>query len=193
MHRVYEIFEVLPAGSRHSVAVVSGLESAKLRLHDFASHTRNECYAADVNTRQIVAYDNISPAEWRRFKRIFVICYDEQLGLRRAEILSSYGYHSSFIIGNQAAKVLLTPAEHYDLFMVGPAAPRETRQEIVDWLKAKYPRAKILALNPPNQQLSGANHNVLQDVPETWLPIVHRELASLADGPGPDKGSTAAG
>ncbi len=42
---------------------------------------------------------------------------------------------------------------------------------MVDWLKAKYPNVKVLALNPPNQQLPGADYNVVQNGPEKWLPF----------------------
>lgn len=50
--------------------------------------------------------------------------------------------------------------------------PEETRREMVDWLKAEYPTVKILALNPPNQQVLGADYNMPQNGPEKWLPIV---------------------
>jgi len=55
---------------------------------------------------------------------------------------------------------------------VGHAAPEQTRQEIVDWLKVKYPQTTVLALNPRNQELVGADYNVVQNGPEKWLPYV---------------------
>jgi short-subunit dehydrogenase involved in D-alanine esterification of teichoic acids len=78
------------------------------------------------------------------------------------------------VIGNEAAKVLLSTMQHTDLalFIVGHAAPEQTRKEMVDWLKAKYPNVKVLALNPPNQQLPDADYNVVQNGPEKWLPFV---------------------
>jgi hypothetical protein len=51
----------------------------------------------------------------------------------------------------------LSSIQHYDLFIVGPAAPEDTRREIVDWLKEKYPTVKIPALHPPHQQVSNAD------------------------------------
>jgi hypothetical protein len=186
MNRVYEIFEVLPVGSPHKVAVASGLESAKLKLHEFANQTHNECYVADARTRQIVAQVNIPPMKRRGTTRIFQISYDEQSGLQRAELLKSLGYTVMSVIGNEAARVALTPIRHYDLFIVGHAAPEEARQEIFLWLKAKYPRVKILALNPPTQELPGADYNARQNDPGNWLPIVSRELLN----PGPVKAST---
>jgi hypothetical protein len=56
--------------------------------------------------------------------------------------------------------------------MVGHAAAKLTRNEIVDWLRARYPTPKIIALNPPDEQIPSADYNVLQNGPELWLPIV---------------------
>lgn len=184
MHRVYEIFEVLPNGSPQKVGVVSGLDSAKARLHELATNTANECFASDTRTRQIVALENVPASRWLASKHISQIAYDEHLGAQRAELLKSRGYTVVSAIGNQAAKLVLFPIQHYELFIVGHAAPAETRQEMVFWLKAKYPAATIVALNPPNQKLLQADYNVEQNYPEFWLPIISRELTNSADSPG---------
>ena len=73
MHRVYEIFEVLPGGSPHRATVVSSLEFAKMVLESLASRTKNECFAVDAKTRQVVMQMNVTPAKLRR---IFQISYD---------------------------------------------------------------------------------------------------------------------
>ena len=125
---------------------------------------------------------NVAPAKLRR---IFQIAYDGELGLRRAELLRSRGYGVISVIGNDAAKVLLSSIQHYDFFIVGHAAPEQTRREIVDWLKAQYPGIKILVLNPPDQQVPAADYNVPLNGPETWLPIVFRQLASSPSTSGP--------
>ena len=169
MHRVYEIFEVLPNGSPQKVTVVPGLQFAKAVLQDLAKSTSNECYAADTKTRQVVMQLNVPPAKQRR---IFQIIYDEELERGRTELLRSRGYGVISVIGNEAARVLLSSIQHYDLFIVGHAAPEETRREIVDWLKTTYREVKILALNPPGQQLPAADYNVPGNAPEDWLPIV---------------------
>lgn len=168
MHRVYEIFEVPPNGSPQKVSVVSGVEFAKLALQGLAKRTTNECFAADAKTRQLVMQLNVVPAKLRR---IFAISYDEEMGVRRAELLKSRGYGVISVIGNEAAKVLLSSVQRYDLFIVGHAASEEVRREMVEWLKAQYPGVKILALNPPDQQLPTADFNVPHG-PENWLPIV---------------------
>jgi len=172
MHRVYEIFEVMPNGSPQRVNVVRGLEFAKAALQGFAKDTSNECYAADAENRQVVMQMNVARAKLRATRRIFQIAYDEDLGFRRAELLRSRGYGVISVVGNQAAKVLLSSNQHYDLFIVGHSAPEETRREIVGWLKAEYPKVKILALNSPHQRVLRADYNVRQNGPDTWLPIV---------------------
>ncbi len=126
---------------------------------------------------------NIPRATWRATKHIFQITYNEQLGLQGAELLRSRSYRVVSIIGNEAAKVLSSPIQHYDLF------PEGTRQEMAVWLKAKYPRVKILALNPPNQEVLRADYNVPQDAPENLLSIISQELANSTDSPGSTKAS----
>jgi len=187
MHRVYEIFEVLPNGSPKRVTAVSSLEFAKIALEGLAKRTSNECFVADAKTRQVVMQRNVAQAKLRR---IFQIAYDQELGLRRAELLRSRGYGVISVIGNETAKALLSSPQHYDLFIIGHAASEETRREIVDWLKAEYPRVKVLALNPPNQQvLAAADYNVPQNGPENWLPIVFQQLANSYDSRASDSAS----
>ena len=178
MYRVYELFEVMPTGSPHRVSVVSGLEFAKAALQRLAKDTTNECYVADRETHQVMMQINVARAKLRATRRIFQIAYDEDLGLRRAELLRSRGYGVISVVGNQAAKLLLSSIQHYDLFIVGHAAPESARREMVAWLKANYPRVKILALNPPRQQITDADYNALQNGPETWLPIVTERFAN---------------
>ncbi len=110
----------------------------------------------------------------RAIKRIFQIAYTEQLRSERAELLRHLGYAVISVIGNESAKVLLSANPHNDLalFIVGHAASERTRKEMVDWLKEKYPKVKVLALNPPNSQLPSADYNAIQNRPENWLPFV---------------------
>ena len=180
MYSVYEIFEVLPDGSALRISCVSGLEFANVALQELAKRMKNECFVADARTRRVVAQLNVSQGKWRATKRIFQIAYDEQLGLRRADLLRSLGYGVISVIGNDPARVLLTSIQHYDLFILGHAAPEETRTEMIDWIKVKYPRVKTLAFNAPHQQLLNADYNVTLNGPENWLPIV-RNLADPAD------------
>ncbi len=107
-------------------------------------------------------------------KRIFQIAYTEQLRSEKAELLRHLDYAVISVIGNEAAKVLLSTNPHNDLalFIVGHAASERTRKEMVDWLKEKYPKVKVLALNPPNSQLPSADYNAIHNGLENWLPFV---------------------
>jgi len=178
MYSVYEIFEVFPDGSTLRISRVSGLEFANLALQELAKRKRNECFVADARTRRVVAQLNVSQGKWRATKRIFQIAYDEQLGLRRAELLRSLGYGVISVTGNDPARVLLTSIQHYDLFILGHAAPEQTRKEMVEWLKERYPHVKILALNQADHpQLAGADYNAILNGPGEWLSIVTATLS----------------
>lgn len=179
MYRSYEILEVMPDGSTVKRAVVEGLEFAKVTLEDLSKRTSNECMAEDERTHQVVAQLNIPPAK-RRLKRIFQIAYDEETGLGTAELLRSRGYGVISVFGNEAAKILLSSIQRYDLFIVGHTAPEKDRSEMVDWLKGKYPDGKVLALNPPHEPLPNADYNALASDPESWLLFVTERVALSA-------------
>lgn len=104
---------------------------------------------------------------------VFQIAYDETLLVAREQLLKNRGYEVGSALGNDDAKRLLDKRQPYSLFIVGHAAPTETREEIVRWLKAKFPDTKILALNPPdNMQLARADYNLILSASEEWLSTV---------------------
>ena len=79
--------------------------------------------------------------------------------------------------------IVLSSPQHCDLFIVGDAAPEQTRKEMVDWLKARYPDVKILALNQAeHRQLAGADYNATLNGPTEWLSMV---TAALRPSPSP--------
>ena len=176
MDREYDIFECLRDGSLNWRTRVHGLPSARLKIAEFASSTGKEYLAMDVLTEEVVLRVDESkvtvPAH--AVKRIFQIAYTERLRGERGELLRHLGYGVVSVIGNDAAKALLGKT-HYDnlvLFIIGHAAPEAARKGMVDWLKAKYPNVKVLALNPPDEQLPEADYNATQNGPEKWLPFV---------------------
>jgi hypothetical protein len=181
MQRAYEIFEIVGNSTPQRMSVVSGLEFAKVALQGLARRTHNECYIADAKTRQVVMQMNVPRQKWLIAKHIFQITYDEKAGVQRAELLKARGYAVVSVIGNAAAKVALSSIQDYALFIVGHAAPAETRREMVDWLKAEYPTVKILALNLPDQQVLGADYNERQNEPERWQRVVTQKLANSAN------------
>lgn len=179
MYRTYEILEVMPDGSAVKRTVGHGLEFAKVALENLAKRTSNECIAADERTHQVVAQMNIPPAK-RSLKRIFQIAYDEDAGLCIAELLRSRGFGVISVLSNEAAKVLLSSIQEYDLFIIGHAAPEKRRREMVDWLKTHYPGVKVLALNPLQHPLLNADYNAVHSDSESWLLFVTERLALTA-------------
>jgi len=167
MQAEYEIFEVLPDGSSSKSAVVIGLEIAQVVLKELAKRTQNECYAAHAVSHQIVAQTNLPPTR----RRVFQIAYDPALEPARIGLLKQLSYQVASVLGNEKAKIVLSSIEPYNLFIVGHSAPPETRTEMVCWLKENYPGVKILALNPSQEIIPGADYNVKYSEPENWLRI----------------------
>ena len=172
MDSEYNIFECLPNGSVSWRDSASSLIATRRKLRDLVATTGNEFFGIQLSTREIL-FPVDGPAV---DKRVLQIAYTETLGKARAELLRRHGYGVLSVIGNDAAKALLSTiqprAEDIAFFMVGHAAPEPKRKVMVDWLRSRYPNTKILVLNPPNQQTAGADYNVLQNGPELWLPIV---------------------
>ena len=184
MDREYEIFECLSDGTVMWCARAAGLREARLKLEGLVRDTGKDYFAMHLLTRDIVFAADISKVTSERAsKRIFQIAYAEQIRIARAELLRSLGYPVISVAGNDAAKVLLTTLQRENLgiaiFIVGHAAPIQTRIEMVNWPKTNYPETKILALNPPDQQIPNADCNALQDATETWIPFVAATMSPL--------------
>jgi hypothetical protein len=177
--REYELFERLPDGDVLWRGTTTGLEQARQKLEEFGRETRNELYAMHLFSHQVVARVNAPDGQPKTIKHVFQIAYDGRLLSTRAGVLKAQGYKVVSVLGNESAKAVLGHRREYDLFVVGHAASQETRIEMVAWLKARYPKAKILALNPPDcVSLDGADYNAKQNGPDTWLPIVTTALAA---------------
>ena len=183
MNNDYEIFECHSDGSVNWRDSAPDLKTARILLQKFANpNNGSDYFAMCLPTRELVFRADPSWKARVVARRVFQIAYTDSLRQVRAEILRSYGYGVLSVIGNDAAKNLLrmlqVRAEDIAFFMVGHAAHSLTRNEMVDWLRARYPSVKIIALNPPNEPISRADYNILQNGPELWLPIVAGSSAS---------------
>jgi hypothetical protein len=172
MTKEYEIFECLSDGSVVWREHASGLVRARRSLREFIKSSDSEFFAMELANRTV-----LFPAEGTALgKRVFQIAYSEKVCRQRAHLLRSLGYGVLSVIGNVAAKKLLTKIQVHpndiNVFMVGHAAPAKARKEMAEWLKSRYPIVEIIALNPPNQHVVSADHNTLQNNPELWLSIV---------------------
>lgn len=107
-------------------------------------------------------------------KNVFLIAYSYELMVKRAAILRASGYGVTSVVGNEAAKVVLAASSReYDLFIISPAAPEQVRLHMAHWLSREYPRIRILALNPgDNEKLDTLKYNANDNLPDVWLPMV---------------------
>lgn len=173
MERQYDIFERFPDHSLIWRGRVCGLDNARRKLHEIATRTSNECSAMYVPTRQVVALENVWRLNGRPVKRVVIqIAYDENLLSERADLLGRRGYEVLSVLGNERAQVVLSAGQHCDLFIIGHAAPEQTRKEMVAWLRREYPKVPIVALNPDYRKLAGADFNVKLNGAEVWLSMV---------------------
>jgi hypothetical protein len=170
MDREYDIFEVSQGGPMWRCRV-SGLLEARQMLQRLSRQTAMERFAIHLPTNQVVARVNVRSGEGAR-PLIFQVAYDSVRAAARTQIFRRHGYEVLTVIGNESAKVILTLRQRCNLFLVGHAAPEETRVEMVNWLKANYPGVPIVALNPPSiSRLIGADFNAKLNGPETLLPV----------------------
>ena len=127
--------------------------------------------------KDIVARLNAGASRGANGNYSFSSYYDDRLTIARAEILILDGYEVVSVAGNEAAKVILSLPQQCDIFIVGHAAPEESRKEIVVWPKAQYPGIRIIALNSPTiRELPGADYNIKLNGPQTWLPVIDSAL-----------------
>ena len=83
-----------------------------------------------------------------------------------------FGHEVISVTHNEAAKVALSSFRDVDVFIVGHTALEQTRKDMVAWLKANYPKVKIVALNPSRDQLLGADYNVVLNEHDEWQSLL---------------------
>lgn len=165
------ILQCLPDGSVRCCGDASGLIVARRRLSELSGRGC-EFFAMQLHTRAVI-FQTEAPALG---KRIFQVAYAESVGRERAQRMRRLGYGVLSVLGSEWAKKLLGMApirpKDIDIFMVGHAAPNWERMKMVEWIRARYPLARVLAINPPAQQIPSADYNVLLGHPEIWLPLL---------------------
>lgn len=178
MEREYDLFERLPHGAVIWRGRGSGLKHASLKLEQIAKATPNECFAIHIPSREVVACLNPRAANGGGAKFVlFQIAYDETLASLRTDLLKRRGYEVVTVLGNEAAKTVLSLPQYCDLFIVGDQAPQETRQEIVAWLRERYPSVPIVALNAADgRELGSADYNVVSHGADAWLSTISTAL-----------------
>lgn len=109
--------------------------------------------------------------------RIFQVAYDELLLVTRAELLEQRGYDVQSAFGNADAKLILARGGDYRVFLVGHNASRAEREEIVDWIRATFPAATIIAISAKGEPpIAIADHNFVLNGAEGWLSVTEAAL-----------------
>lgn len=137
----FHIFKVQSGGSRRWMEGAISVERAMARVKALAASSPGEYLITNLTGHEISL---TSPAK----KKMFQIGYDEKEINARAELFRRVGHEVISVPDNEAAKRVLASVRNVDVFVVGHAAPEQTRNEMVDWLKTNFPEAKIVALIP---------------------------------------------
>jgi hypothetical protein len=147
MQRDYNLFEQFPDGSPMWRGRVAELFEVRSQLIELSQHTKNECFAIHLPTKEVVARVNVGGAHPKIEKRLVgYIAYNHALARERTDVLRAKGYEVVTIIGNEDAKLVLDLSESWELFIIGYEASAEIREEMASWLKVKFPDVPILTL-----------------------------------------------
>ena len=156
----------LENGRIHWLEAAPDLKTAKARVKMLAALVGGEYMIRNHETGEKIS---MRPPKKRI---VFQIGYDQKGLNARAELLERFGHEVISVTNNEVAKDALSSSRDVDLFIVGHTAPEETRKEMVCWLKANYPKVKILALNPSTNQLTGADYNIVLNAYDEWLSLL---------------------
>src|SRR6516165_6571344 len=162
----YNIFKLQSDGSLRWMESATDLERAKALVKGLAAFSTGEYVITNLNGDKIAIK---SP-----HKRImFQIGYDEKELKVRAQLFRRCGHEVISVADNEAAKRALASFHNVDVFIVGHKAPEQTRKEMIDWLKANFPKVRIVALIPSaDRQLLRADCNVVLNDWDEWLSLL---------------------
>jgi hypothetical protein len=167
MSQAFYICKVESDGSLRLIEEASDIERARARLKKLAAFSPGEYIIANQQTGEKISVK--SPVK----QIVFQIGYDEKDLNARAELFRRCGHHVVSVADNEAAKQALTSIQNVDVFIVGHTAPEATRKEMVDWLKANFPKVRIVALIPSvNRQFPSADYNIVLNDWDEWLSLL---------------------
>jgi hypothetical protein len=162
----FHIFKVQRDGSRRWMEGAVSVERAKARVNVLVASSHGEYVVTNLTGHEVSIKSQP--------KRImFQIGYDERELNARAELFRRVGHEVISVADNEAAKNALTAIHKVDVFVVGHSAPDQTRKEMVDWLKANFPKVKIVALIPSaSRQLPRADYNIVLNERGEWMSLL---------------------
>ena len=166
MFSPFHILKMQSDGSLHWMEGAVNVERAKARMKILAASSRGEYVITNLTGKKIWI-----ESQGRRV--MFQIGYNEEELNARAELFRCSGHEVISVADNEAAKRVLVSIQNVDVFVVGHTAPEQTRKEMVDWLKANFPKVKIVALIPSaNRQLPSADYNIVLNQWDEWLSLL---------------------
>ena len=143
------------------------LERARVLVKGFGASSPGEYLISNEQTGEKLRIQ--AP----RKRIVFQIGYDERTLNARAELFRRFGHDVISAVDNEAAKLALATTCEVDVFIVGHTAPQETRKEMVDWLKAHFPKVEIVALIPSGtERMPRADYNVVLNDWDEWLSLL---------------------
>jgi hypothetical protein len=166
MFSPFHILKVQSDGTLHWMEGAVSVERAKARMKILAASSRGEYVITNLTNKRI-------RIESHGKRIMFQIGYNEKELNARAELFRCCGHEVISVADNEAAKRVLVAIQNVDVFVVGHTAPEQTRKEMVDWLKANFPKVKIVALIPSaNRQLPRADYNVVLNDSYEWSSLL---------------------
>jgi len=161
----FDIFKVQPEGSLRWLAAAASMETAKGRVKRLPPG--NYVIIADQHPPKRISI------KLRAKQIVFQIGYDDDRGsIARETLFRSFGHEVISVAHNDAAKRALASIPIVDVFILGHTAPEQTQKEMIDWLKASFPKAKIVALIPSaTPQLLCTDYNVPQCDWAAWVSL----------------------
>lgn len=158
----FHVSKVQNDGSLHWLEGAVSLERATARVRALAASSPGKYVITNLTGEKIFIK---SPAK----QIVFQIGYEEKDLKARAELFRRIGHEVISVADNEAAKCALASIRNVDVFVVGHTAPEQTRKEIVEWLKANFPKVKIVALIPSaNRELPRADYNIVLKDWDKW-------------------------
>src|SRR5437867_11466241 len=132
MSQQFDICKMESDGSLRLIEGAGDVERARARVKKLAAFSPGEYIIANRQTGEKTSIKS-------HVKQIvFQIGYDEKDLNARAELFRRCGHQVISVVDNEAAKQALTSIQNVDVFVVGPTAPVETREEMVAWLKTNF-------------------------------------------------------
>lgn len=158
----FHVSKVQSDGGLHWVEGAVTVERATARVKALAASSPGAYVITNLTGKKISAE---FPAELIMFQ----IGYEEKGLDARAGFFRRCGYEVISVVDNEAAKRALPSIPKVDVFIIGHTAPEQTKEEMVEWLKANFPKVKIVALiSPGNRQVPRADYNIVLDDWDKW-------------------------